>query len=87
MRWLIKTCTKEIPEAELRRIEIPTSLIWGSHDRFVPLALGERASARLGWPLRVIDNAGHVPHIELTTAFLDALPAEVATESREEVRR
>lgn len=87
MRWLIKTCTKEIPEAELRRIEVPVSLIWGRHDRFVPLALGEQAGARLGWPLRVIDKAGHVPHIELTEAFLDALPAEVATEGREEVRR
>jgi len=73
MRWLIKTCTKEIPEAELRRIEVPTSLIWGSHDRFVPLALGERVSGRLGWPLRVIDNAGHVPHIERKEVFCDEL--------------
>lgn len=87
MRWLIRTCTKEIPEAELRRIEIPTSLIWGSHDRFVGLAHAERASARLGWPLRVVDEAGHVPHIERTEAFLNALPADIATERREEVRR
>jgi 2-hydroxymuconate-semialdehyde hydrolase len=87
MRWLIKTCTKEIPDTELRRIEVPTTLIWGSHDRFVPLARAERASARLGWPLRVIDEAGHVPHIERTEAFLNALPADIATESREEVKR
>jgi pimeloyl-ACP methyl ester carboxylesterase len=87
MRWLIKTCTKEIPDTELRRIEVPTTLIWGSHDRFVPLALAERASARLGWPLRVIDEAGHVPHIERTEAFLNALPADIATGSREEVKR
>lgn len=87
MRWLIKTCTKEIPEAELRRIDVPTSLIWGSHDRFVSLAFAERASARLGWPLRVIDEVGHAPHIERPEAFLDALPADMATERREEVRR
>ena len=87
MRWLIKTCTKEIPEVELRRIDVPTSLIWGSHDRFVDLAFAERASARFGWPLRVIDETGHVPHIERTDAFLNALATDIATERREEVRR
>jgi 2-hydroxymuconate-semialdehyde hydrolase len=87
MRWLIKTCTKEVPEAELRRIGVPTDLIWGSHDRFVRLAHGERASARLGWPLHVIDETGHVPHIERPEAFLNALPADIATDRREEVRR
>jgi len=73
MRRLIKTCTKRIPDDELRRIEVRTTLIWGSHDRFVPLSLAEGASARLDWPLRVIDETGHVPHIERTEAFLDAL--------------
>jgi 2-hydroxymuconate-semialdehyde hydrolase len=87
MRWLIKNCTKEIPEAELRRIKIPTTLIWGSHDRFVRLTHGERASVRHGWPLWVIDKAGHVPHIERPVAFLNALPADIATGRREEVKR
>jgi 2-hydroxymuconate-semialdehyde hydrolase len=87
MRWLIRTCTKEIPDADLRRIDVPTTLIWGSHDRFVRLSHAERASARLGWPLRVVDEAGHVPHIERTEAFLNALPADIATKSREEVER
>jgi pimeloyl-ACP methyl ester carboxylesterase len=73
MRRLIKRCTKRIPDDELRRIDIPITLIWGSHDRFVPLSLAEGASARLDWPLRVIDETGHVPHIERTEAFLDAL--------------
>ena len=79
LRRLIKTCTKQIPDAELRRIAVPTTVIWGSHDRFVPVSLAEGASARLDWPLRVIDQAGHVPHIERTEAFLDALPVNVAT--------
>jgi len=84
---LIKRGKKQVPEAELRRITVPTSLIWGSHDRFIPLTVAEWASARLGWPLRVIDEAGHVPHIERTEAFLNALPADIATERREEVKR
>jgi pimeloyl-ACP methyl ester carboxylesterase len=87
MRRLIKRGKKQVPEAELRRITVPTSLIWGSHDRFIPLTVAEWASARLGWPLRVIDEAGHVPHIERTEAFLNALPADIATERREEVKR
>ena len=87
MRRLIKRAKKQIPESELRRIAIPTSLIWGSHDRFVPLSVAGWANARLGWPLRVIEESGHVPHIERTEAFLDALPADIATERREEVKR
>ena len=72
MRQLIKDGTRQIPDAELGRIEIPTSLLWGRHDRFVPLDLAQAASARLGWPLHVIDDAGHVPHIEQADAFLRA---------------
>ena len=73
MRELIGSCTKQVPDAELRRIPVATELLWARHDRFVPLDLGEEASARLGWPLRVIDEAGHVPHIERPDAFLRAL--------------
>ena len=70
MRRLIRTGTKRVPDAELRRIEVPTTLVWGRHDRMVPLRLGEHASATLGWPLHVIDDAGHVPHLERPDAFL-----------------
>jgi pimeloyl-ACP methyl ester carboxylesterase len=72
MRQLLSSCTKQIPDAELRRIEVPTALLWGAKDRFVPLGLAEAASARLGWPLQAIDDAGHVPHIEQPDAFLSA---------------
>jgi 2-hydroxymuconate-semialdehyde hydrolase len=75
MRRLIQRCKKQVPEADLRRISIPTSLIWGSHDRFVPLSVAEWASARLGWPLTVIEGTGHVPHIERPEVFCDELQA------------
>ena len=61
------------PRCELERIAVPASLLWGRHDRFVPLALGEAASRRLGWPLHVVEDAGHVPHVEQSEAFLEAL--------------
>lgn len=67
MRQLVATCTKQVPDAELRRIA--PELIWGRHDRFVPVGLGEAAAARLGWPLHVIEDAGHVPHVERPEAF------------------
>ena len=70
MRRLIRSCTKRVPDGELRGIAVPTALIWGRHDRFVPLSLGETASATLGWPLSVVEEAGHVPHIERPEKFL-----------------
>jgi 2-hydroxymuconate-semialdehyde hydrolase len=73
MRQLIGSCTKQIPAADLRRIEVPVALVWGSHDRFVPLSLAETAAARFGWPLHAIGEAGHVPHIERPAAFVRAL--------------
>jgi 2-hydroxymuconate-semialdehyde hydrolase len=71
MRELIGLGTREV--GGLARIDVPATLVWGRHDRFVPLALAEAASERLGWPLRVVDGAGHVPHVERPDAFLEAL--------------
>ena len=75
MRQLIRAETKRTPEAVLLRIGTPASLLWGRHDRMVPLRLAETASASLGWPLRVIDGAGHAPHLEQPGAFVAALRA------------
>ncbi len=73
MGQLLKAGTKRVPDAELRRIELPAAILWGRHDRFVPLGLAEAAGSRLGWPLHVVDDAGHAPHMEQPDAFLDAL--------------
>ena len=51
MRRLIANEARPIPEAELDRIDIPTTLLWGRHDRMVPLSIGEAAASRHGWPL------------------------------------
>ena len=80
MRQLVRTGTKQTPDAVLRRIEVPTTLVWGRHDRFVPLRLAAGTSTRLGWPLHVIGDAGHVPHIERPAAFLGAF--ELCTSRR-----
>lgn len=62
-----------IPPAELERIAVPTTLIWGRHDLATPLSVAEAASERYGWPLRVIEDAADDPPIEQPEAFLKAL--------------
>lgn len=62
-----------IPQAELERIAVPTTLIWGRHDPVNRLRVAESASKRFEWPLHVIENAGDDPPIEQPEAFLGAL--------------
>lgn len=65
--------TRPMPEATLARIAVPTTLIWGRHDSIVPLSVAEAASARYGWPLQVIEDAGNEPALEAPAAFVHAL--------------
>lgn len=67
-----------IEPAELARIDVPTSLIWGRHDLATPLGVAESASARYGWPLYVIEDAGDDPPLEQPDAFVQALHAATA---------
>jgi pimeloyl-ACP methyl ester carboxylesterase len=75
MRALVALGTARVSDEDLARIGPRCALIWGRHDRFVPLAVAEAAATRLGWPLTVIEEAGHVPHIERARAFVNALSA------------
>jgi pimeloyl-ACP methyl ester carboxylesterase len=62
-----------IPSGDLGRIAVPTSLIWGRHDRATPLSVAEEASALFGWPLHVIENCNDDPPVEQPEALLRAL--------------
>lgn len=73
MSQLLKAGTRRVPEADLRAIGVPVAMLWGRHDRMVPVHLAEMAAARLGWPLHVIDGAAHAPHIEQPEPFVAAL--------------
>jgi pimeloyl-ACP methyl ester carboxylesterase len=64
-----------IETADLARITVLTTLIWGRHDLATPLEVAESASARYGWPLHVIEEAGDDPAIEQPEAFIQALRA------------
>ena len=82
MRRLIATETKQVPYTDLHRIAVPTTLLWGRHDRMVPLALGQGAAERLGWPLHVVEGAAHAPHVEQPEAFFDVLSAIVGASTQ-----
>ena len=75
MRQLVASGTEQVPDRDLRRIAVPTALIWGRGDRMVPLGVAEEASARLGWPLQVIDEVAHAPQIVDPGAFVETLAA------------
>jgi pimeloyl-ACP methyl ester carboxylesterase len=62
-----------IPETLLARIDAPTTLIWGRHDRATALAVAESASRRYGWALEVIDDAADDPALEQPEAFVSAV--------------
>jgi pimeloyl-ACP methyl ester carboxylesterase len=64
-----------IPLADLARITVPTTLIWGRHDRATPLSVAAATSARFGWPLHVIENCNDDPPVEQPEALLGVLRA------------
>jgi pimeloyl-ACP methyl ester carboxylesterase len=66
-----------IPSEQLARIDVPTSLVWGRHDLATPLHVAEAASARYGWPLHVVEDAGDEPFLDQPEAFLDVLQLAV----------
>jgi pimeloyl-ACP methyl ester carboxylesterase len=56
----------------LHRIDLPTLLIWGDHDRIVAPAYGEGwCTAIPGARMELIQDAGHFPHWEQPRAFAE----------------
>ena len=51
--------------AYLRNVQVPTLIVWGREDNFIPLNSGELLLRSIpGAALHVIDNCGHFPHLE-----------------------
>lgn len=74
-----------IPPGDLARISAPTALIWGRLDRANRLRIAERAHARYGWPLHVIEDCADDPARDRPDAFLHALRRVLDTSVVEEV--
>ena len=73
MKELIRVGTRQISDDELKQIRVPTALLWGAHDRMISPALARRAHERFGWPLTLVADAAHVPHMEQPELFTEAL--------------
>jgi pimeloyl-ACP methyl ester carboxylesterase len=71
-RLLREIGLQQIPPADIARIRTSTTLIWGRDDRVAPLRTAVAASSPYGWPLHVIDDAGHLSPVEQPQAFLHA---------------
>jgi pimeloyl-ACP methyl ester carboxylesterase len=72
-RLFRKAGLPRIPDEELDRIDVPTTLIWGRDDRANRVRVAERAGARHGWPLHVIERAADDPARDRPEVFLTAL--------------
>jgi pimeloyl-ACP methyl ester carboxylesterase len=60
--------------------DLPTVLIWGDHDRIIPVAHAYAAhDALIGSRLEVLDGVGHFPHVEAPTAVADILESFIAS--------
>jgi pimeloyl-ACP methyl ester carboxylesterase len=61
-------------EQEAARIRQPTLLVWGAHDRDVPLRYGERLHELIGHSrLFVFPNCGHLPQEERPREFVSVV--------------
>jgi pimeloyl-ACP methyl ester carboxylesterase len=69
MRQLVATQTRRIDDADLARASVPIRLLWGQQDRMVPICVAHEAERRHGWPLHVVDDTAHAPHIERPDEF------------------
>jgi pimeloyl-ACP methyl ester carboxylesterase len=58
----------------LRRIQCPTLLLWGDHDRLVPPAYGEAYRKLIpGAELKLIKDCGHLPMFEKEGEFVETI--------------
>jgi pimeloyl-ACP methyl ester carboxylesterase len=68
----------------LRRVKAPTLIVWGRHDRLVPLDHGEAyCNAISGARLKVIERCGHSPQLEQPAEMAEILQQFVGTTAAE----
>jgi pimeloyl-ACP methyl ester carboxylesterase len=48
------------PRLDLERVRCPSLVLWGARDRMVPVADGFEYARRLGAPIRVVADCGHL---------------------------
>ena len=61
---------EDVLDGRLGAIRKPTLIVWGREDKVIPLSFAERFHNEItGSRLEVIDNCGHMPHVECPDEF------------------
>jgi len=53
----------------LERVQAPTLVVWGRHDRVVPVAHAEEARRIPDARVEILEDAGHIPQVERADRF------------------
>jgi pimeloyl-ACP methyl ester carboxylesterase len=72
--YLVDRLNGELVDRDLVALaqRLPVGLLWGEHDRMVPLAVGQAAAQALGMAeLPVMAGVGHAPYVERPAEFVD----------------
>jgi pimeloyl-ACP methyl ester carboxylesterase len=65
---------EDVLDGRVGAIHRPTLILWGRDDKIIPLNFAERFHKEItGSRLEVIDNCGHMPHVECSDKFNHAL--------------
>lgn len=69
LAWNPYFCDPKL-EARLRRITIPTLIVWGKQDGLIPVTHAQEFGKRIpGAKVAIIDDCGHVPMVEQADHF------------------
>lgn len=59
-------------DADIQAVKAPTLVVHGTHDRLVPIEATMRvARRRPDWRIEVLEDAGHIPQLEVPELFLE----------------
>ena len=65
---------EDVLDGRVGAIHKPTLILWGRDDKIIPLNFAERLHKEIaGSRLEIIDNCGHMPHVECSDKFNHAL--------------
>ena len=65
---------EDVLHGRLGSIHKPTLIVWGREDKLIPLNFAERFHNEIaGSRLEIIDNCGHMPHVECPKEFAAAV--------------
>ncbi len=63
----------------LHRIDVPTHIVWGDSDRIIPPDYAREFQGLIaGSSVTMIENRGHLPHVERAEKFVDAVAGFIA---------